>query len=172
MLRTLAVRTGGLVLLLALASGAFAQEGSTASSRDITHLGGSTAFYKPSLTTVASLNRMGGDPRVVADVLTVLNQAGAPGLTDRIVASLTGATTTFRGGLCREATPADGTIVECDVQPGQELRWMAYRPTGGTSLGVMTNIRWARRDRSLRSSSASPPTTAPIRSSCRRSAAI
>src|SRR5512140_908695 len=143
--RTLAVRTGGLVLLLALASGASAQQANTATPRDIHRLGGSTAFHKPPLTTVASLKRMGGDPRVVTNIRAALNQAGSPDLTDRIVAALSGATTSVKGGLCSEATPMDGTIVECDVQPGQDMRWMAYRPKGGSSLGVMKDIRWAGR---------------------------
>ncbi len=111
--------------------------------RDIHQLGGSTAFYRKSpLTTVASLNRMAGDPSVVADIRTVLGQAGIPTLADDVVAALD-VKTSAMGGLCSDATPAAGTIVECDVRPGETLDWMAYRPQGKAGLGLLRNIRWA-----------------------------
>ena len=143
MRRTLALRTGGLVLLLALASAASAQDASSTPPRDITRLGGSTAFYRPPLTTAASVTRMGRNPRVVSQIRAVLHQADAPDVAEHIVAALTGATAVSKVGLCVNASPADGVVVECDVQPGQPLLWMAYRPQGGTSLGVLKHIRWA-----------------------------
>jgi hypothetical protein len=138
-------------LCLALTSLAVAQEGSVApvreSTRDSVHdihrLGGSTALYKPPLTNVASLKRMASDPTAVANIRTVLGQAGLADLADNVVAALVAADTAWKGGACRDATPADGTIVECNVQPGQTLQWMAYRPTGGTELGLLRRIRWA-----------------------------
>ncbi len=143
MRRTLALHAGGLVLLLVLASTASAQDASNTPPRDITRLGGSTAFYRPPLTTAASVMRMGRNPRVVSQIRAVLNQAGAPDVAEHIVAALTGATSVSSVGLCVNASPADGVVVECDVQPGQPLLWMAYRPQGGTSLGVLKHIRWA-----------------------------
>jgi hypothetical protein len=120
-----------------------AQGGGTVAVRDIHRLGGSTAFYRPPMTTVASLKRMAGDPRIVADIRTVLGQAGISSLADEVVAALVGANTSVMGGVCSNATPADGTIVECDVQPGQTLQWMAYRPhrgPGGAEPGLLRNI--------------------------------
>ena len=142
--RTIAVCTSAIVLSLALAAVAVAQEGSAPGPvRDITRLGGSTAFYTRSpLTTVASLKQMGNDPKVAADVRIVLGQAGIGNLTDAVVAALAGANTSVRGGLCSDSTPAEGTIVECDVQRGQTLDWMAYRPKGRATLGLLRNIRW------------------------------
>lgn len=140
-----------LVLALALVSVASAQEGSTVplrepardAVRDIHRLGGSTALYKPPLTTVASLKRMGSDPAAAANIRTVLGQAGLSDLADNVVAVLVAADTSWKGGVCSDATPADGTIVECDVRPGQTLQWMAYRPTGNNELGLLRRIRWA-----------------------------
>jgi hypothetical protein len=138
-------------LSLALASVALAQEGSAVPMRelprdgvrDIHRLGGSTALYKPPLTNVASLKRMANDPAAAANIRTVLGRAGLPALADNVVATLAAADTASKGGACSDATPADGTIVECNVAPGQTLQWMAYRPTGGAELGLLRRIRWA-----------------------------
>lgn len=111
--------------------------------RDIHRLGGSTALYKPPLTNVASLKRMANDPAAAANIRTVLGQAGLSALADNVVATLAAADTAWKGGACSDATPADGTIVECNVAPGQTLQWMAYRPTGGAELGLLRRIRWA-----------------------------
>jgi hypothetical protein len=87
---------------------------------------------------------MASDPTAVANIRTALGQAGLSGLADNVVAALVAADTAWKGGACRDATPADGTIVECNVQPGQTLQWMAYRPTtGGTEVGLLRQIRWA-----------------------------
>jgi hypothetical protein len=142
--RTIAVGTGAIALSFALATMATAQEGSASGPvRDITRLGGSTAFYARSpLTTVISLKRMGNDPKVAADLRTILGQAGMGGLTEAVTAALAGANASVRGGLCSDSTPAEGTIVECDVQRGQTLQWMAYRLLGRGTPGLLRNIRW------------------------------
>ena len=143
--RIVIVRTCGIAILLALASGVSAQEGSVSPLRDIHRLGGSTAFYKPALTDGASLTRLGRNARIAADLRTVLAQAGVAELTEPVTAVLSSATSTVGGGSCADATPAVNAIVECDMLPGQSLRWMAYRPTGGTSLDIMREVRWAGR---------------------------
>jgi hypothetical protein len=85
---------------------------------------------------------MGNAPTVTADLQIVLGQAGIGNLTDSVVAALAAANTSVRGGSCSDSTPAEGTIVECDVQRGQTLDWMAYRPKGRATLGLLRNIRW------------------------------
>lgn len=121
---------------------AVAQDGGAVVVQDVRRLGGSTAFYRTPLTNVASLKRMSDDPRVVANIRTVLDQGGVGSLADRVVAAFTGATASVVGGRCADATPAEGVIVECDVQPGQTLQWMAHRPRG-TAPALLQNIRWA-----------------------------
>ena len=144
--RTLSIGTATFALLLALASVVSAQEG-IARARDIHRLGGSTAFYKPPLTTVTSLKRMGAIREWPAISATVLSQAGTPESRGRVVAAaLAGASSSVRAACCSEATPLDGTIVECDVQPGQDdavdgLSAEGRRVTGG----LLTDIRWAGR---------------------------
>ena len=50
----------------------------------------------------------------------------------------------MKGATCAEATPADGTLVECDFEPGGTLLWMAYRPTGSRGRpGLIEGVRWA-----------------------------
>ena len=139
------VATGAVAAVLALtfASGASAQGEGKATVRDIHRLGGSTAFYQPPLKAVDTLKRMGNDPKVVADVRTVFGQAGMTELSNTVVAAMASANTSVRGGWCSDATPADGTIVECDVQPGQVIQWMAYRPKGNSQLDLLRDIRWA-----------------------------
>jgi hypothetical protein len=139
--RLLATCVVAAALAVVFASGAAAQEGGHAAVRDITRLGGSTAFYKPSLTNVASLKRMGDSATVVADIRNVLSQAGLPDLATNVAAALAGASTSVRGGDCAAARPEAGTIVECDVQPGQTLRWMAYRPQGGANYQAWGGVR-------------------------------
>ncbi len=131
-----------LVGILARAPDVSAQDGGTIVVQDVRRLGGSTAFYKTPLTNVASFKHMSDDPRVVANIRAVLDQGGVGGLGDRVVAAFTGATASVVGGRCADATPADGVIVECDVEPGQNLQWMAHRPRG-TAPAILRNIRWA-----------------------------
>lgn len=110
---------------------------------EIHRLGGSTAFYKPSLTNVASVQRMARDTTVVANLRTAFGQAGLPDLADGVVAALLATNTSVTGGACSEASPAVGGIVECDVQPGQTLQWMAYNPPGRSNVGLFRDVRWA-----------------------------
>lgn len=141
-LRTFLIGLGMGVALLALPYAAVAQDGGAVVVQDVHRLGGSTAFYRTPLTNVASFKRMSDDPRVVANIRTVLDQGGVGSLADRVVAAFTGATTSVVGGRCADATPIDGVLVECDVQPGQTLQWMAHRPRGAAPA-LLQNIRWA-----------------------------
>ncbi len=54
--------------------------------------------------------------------------AAFPKRPTRVLALLSGVTSSVKGGSCADATPNDGVLVECDVQPGATLEWMAYRP--------------------------------------------
>src|ERR1051325_1321331 len=92
------------------------------------HLGGSTSFHRPPLTNAASVKRMLAVKGMQADVRKLLGDAGIPETADAVVSMLSGASTTVKGGSCTDATPADGTLVECDFAPGATLEWMAYRP--------------------------------------------
>jgi hypothetical protein len=142
---------GVMLLWPALIPVAAAQQAAAAAARDVTQLGGSTAFYRRSpLTTVASLRRMAGEPGMAHDIGTALRQAGLPDLADNVIAVLSAADTSVMGGECSDATPLDGVIVECLVRPGQALQWMAYRPDGSgdegsEEPGLLRNIRWAGR---------------------------
>jgi hypothetical protein len=82
-------------------------------------------------------------PRIVADIRDVLEQAGLSGTADAVIATLTGASTAVKGAPCANATPADGTLVECDFEPGGTLLWMAYRPKGQKGPGLLRGVRWA-----------------------------
>jgi hypothetical protein len=143
-LRLLVAGSSALALLMASAPIATAQVGGAVVVRDMRRLGGSTAFYRPALTNVAALKRMSDDARAVAGLRSVLEQAGLTSITDEVMAAFAGAGTAYSGVACAEATPAVGTIVECDVQPGQTIQWMAYRPKGGAPA-LLQNMRWAGR---------------------------
>lgn len=121
---------------------AVAQDGGAVVVQDVHRLGGSTALNRRPLTNVASLKRMSDDPRLVANIRTVLDQGGVSSLGDGVVAAFAGATSSVVGGECADATPAAGVIVECDVTPGQTLQWMAHRPRGAAPA-LLRNIRWA-----------------------------
>lgn len=128
---------------LALTSGAAAQ-GGVDTLHNARRLGGSTSFYMPPVETVASLKRMLAQPRIVADIRNVLDQAGLSSIGDAVVATLAGATTAVKGAPCADAAPADGTLVECDFEPGGTLLWMAYRPQGRQKgPGLLQGVRWA-----------------------------
>lgn len=112
-----------------------------AAVRDVNRLGGSNRFYRTPLTTVASLQKMPGDARTATGLREVLTQAGVPQLSEEVVAALTSAGASYPGTTCREAVPQEGTVVECEVQPGETLEWMAFRPGGGAPT-VVRNVRW------------------------------
>ena len=144
--RVFAIGSAAVVLGLALASAATAQAGGAPTLHNATRLGGSTAFYTPPLKSAASLKQMLAKKGVAEDIRTVLSEAGIPETADAVLATLAGATSSVRGGSCDEATPADGTIVECDVQPGSTLMWMALRPNvrkGIRAPGRLEGVRWA-----------------------------
>ncbi len=127
---------------LAAASPVLAQDGGAVVVQDVHRLGGSTAMVRTPLRNVAGFKRMSDDPRLVANIRTVLDQGGVSSLGDSVVAAFAGATTTVVGGECADATPAAGVIVECTVTPGQTLQWMAHRPRGAAPA-LLRNIRWA-----------------------------
>lgn len=144
--RVFTICSAAVVLGLALASGAAAQAGGAPILHNATRLGGSTAFYTPPLRSAASLKQMLARKGVAEDIRTVLTEAGIPETADAVLATLAGATSSVRGGSCDQATPADGTIVECDVQPGSTLMWMAFRPNvskGIRAPGRLAGVRWA-----------------------------
>ena len=140
------------IVALALAVGvasapaAAGQGNPEAAMHNARRLGGSTSFYALPLRSAASLKQMVARKGMAEDVRTVLRDAGIPETTDAVLATLAAATTSVVGGSCDEATPADGSIVACDFQPGSTLRWMAYRPNarkGDRSPGRLDGVRWA-----------------------------
>ena len=120
--------------ILLSSSSASAQGTTTADGYHNAHrLGGSTSFYKPPLTNVASLKRMAGARGMEADIRKVLADSGIPDTSVAVLAVLSGATSAAAGGTCTDARPADGVLVECDFQPGATLEWMRI---ARTSTGV------------------------------------
>jgi hypothetical protein len=79
------------------------------------------------------------------DVRKVLGDSGIPETADAVIAALTGAGTSVRGGSCSDSTPAEGTIVECDFQPGATVEWMAHRPNAprNRTPARLERMRWA-----------------------------
>ena len=125
-----------------------AQNTSSDGYRNARRLGGSTSFYKPPLTTPASVRRMAAARNMTADVRLVLSQAGISETADAVLATLSGANTAVKGGSCTDATPAPGVLVECDFPVGGTLDWMAYRPNirrGVRTPGRIERFRWAGR---------------------------
>ncbi len=112
--------------------------------RDVRHLGGSTRFYRTPLTNVAALRRMSADPRTATSLRAVLAEGGVAHMADAVVSTMANAGDAYPGVACLEATPEIGTVVMCDVRPGESLEWMAFRPGGGTPT-VVRNVRWAGR---------------------------
>jgi hypothetical protein len=113
--------------------------------RNATRLGGSTSFYKPPLTTPASLKKMAANKKVAADLAVVLEKGGVSSVADKVMAALTSPTEVVKGASCAEASPVDGTVVECDFQPGATLQWMAFKPRvkGKPTPSLLENIRWS-----------------------------
>ena len=113
--------------------------------RNARRLGGSTSFYKPPLTTPASLKKMVTNKRVMADLKPIFEQGGVTDIADRIMNTLTNPTEVVKGASCAEATPADGTIVECDFPVGGTLQWMAFKPRvkGKPTPSLLQNLRWS-----------------------------
>ena len=144
--RMFAIGTGAVALALTLASVAAGQGSNAGAMHNARRLGGSTAFYTPPLRTAASLKQMAARRGMAEDIRTVLRDAGIPETADALLATLSGATSSVTGASCDEATPADGTIVACDFQPGSTLVWMAYRPNvrkGVRTPGRLDGVRWS-----------------------------
>ena len=135
------------ICTIAAASGtAAAQSPPSGGYTDIHRLGGSTSFHIPRLTNAASVKRMADKRGVAADVRTVLGDSGISQTSDAVVAMLSGVRSSVRGGFCSEATPEDGVLVECDLQPGATIEWMAYRPNihkGKPAPERLERVRWA-----------------------------
>ena len=116
----------------------------TRETRDVTRLGGTTRFYRGSLATAAGLRRMSTDPAMGAAMRRLLADAGVPGVSDELLTALGRVEENYVGVACMEARPEEGTVVECDVRPGESLEWMVFRPAGGAPA-VVRNVRWAGR---------------------------
>lgn len=135
-----------LAVALALASPAAAQGSSADTMHNARRLGGATSFYSPPLKSAASLKQMAARPGMADDIRLVLRESGIPETADAVLSTLSGATSSVAFGSCDMATPADGTIVACDVHPGSTLLWMAYRPNarkGDRTPGRISGVRWA-----------------------------
>jgi hypothetical protein len=135
-----------LALGLALVPEASAQGTSGDAMHNARRLGGATSFYTPPLRSAASLKQMVARKGMADDIRAVLREAGIAETADAVLATLAGATTSVAGASCDEATPADGTIVACDFQPGSTLLWMAYRPDARKGIRTparIEGIRWA-----------------------------
>jgi len=131
---------------LALASAAAGQGSPVDAMHNARRLGGATAFYTPPLRTAASLKQMAARTGMAEDIRMVLRESGIPETADAVLATISGATASVTGGSCDAATPADGTIVACEFQPGSTLLWMAYRPNarrGDRTPGRLDSVRWA-----------------------------
>jgi hypothetical protein len=142
---SVAVSTVAWAIVMA-SSPASAQANSSSGYRDAHRLGGSTSFYAPPLTTAASVKQMAAARGMAADVRKVLADSGIPQTSDAVMALLSSATSSVKGGLCTDAKPDDGVLVECDVQPGATLEWMAYRPRinqGDRTPRYLERVRWA-----------------------------
>lgn len=113
-------------------------------THDVTRLGGTTRFYRGSLATAAGLRRMSTDPAMSASMRKLLADAGVPGVSDALLTALGRVEENYVGVACMEARPEPGTVVECDVRPGESLEWMVFRPAGGAPA-VVRNVRWAGR---------------------------
>ncbi len=117
--------------------------------RDATHLGGATAFHTQ-LITSASLKRMVDTQGMADDIRTVMRDSGMSSAADAVISTLQSlsTTTTPTASLqsCSKVEPPAGTVVECQLQVGDTLRWMAYRPgakSGNRTPGRLEYIRWA-----------------------------
>uniref|UniRef100_UPI0025B92999 hypothetical protein n=1 Tax=Luteitalea sp. TaxID=2004800 RepID=UPI0025B92999 len=116
----------------------------TREAHDVTRLGGTTRFYRGSLASAAGLRRMSTDPAMSASMRRLLTDAGAADVSDALLTALGRVEENYVGVACMEARPEPGTVVECDVRPGESLEWMVFRPGGGAPA-VVRNVRWAGR---------------------------
>lgn len=110
---------------------------------DVRRLGGSTALAGARVTSAAALRRLSTDPALARRVRGAFDEAGMPDLADNVLSTLSSTQATYTGAACVDATPQPGSVVECDVRPGQTLQWMAFRR--GSQTTVLRNVRWAGR---------------------------
>jgi hypothetical protein len=132
------------VATVTLAWPAAAQDGYT----NAHHLGGSTSFHQPPLTTVATLKKMAGVNNMAADIRKLLRDAGIPETSDAVIDMLDGGVPSVQGTSCATESPDDKVLVDCDFQPGDTLEWMAYRPNlkkHDRTPGRILKFRWAGR---------------------------
>jgi hypothetical protein len=115
--------------------------------RNATRLGGTTSFYRPPLRNAADLRRMATTPNMVADLRAVMEQGGVGQLADRVIETMANPKEVVQGAACGEAMPADGVVVDCMMQVGATLEWMAFKPRkGGKPVpSLLRQIRWAGR---------------------------
>jgi len=109
-------------------------------------LGGTTAFYKPPLTDIASLRTMARTRSVQTDMRKVLTDSGLSKTADQVVASLSNGAAPAGGGSCADARPAEGALVQCDFAVGSTMEWMAYRPhaaRGDRTPTRLEKVRWS-----------------------------
>jgi hypothetical protein len=133
------------VALVVMGTGALVAAQGADGYRTAHRLGGSTSFYKPPLTTPASLKKYATNKRVIADMRTVMQEAGVDtAVAEKILSTLAAPTEIVKGGSCAEAPPVDGTIVECDFQSGSTMEWMAYKPRvkGKPTPSLIRKLRW------------------------------
>ncbi len=132
--------------VVAVVVGAAASVSAQDGYKNARRLGGSTSFFKPPLTTAASLKKFGANKRVIADVRNVLGQAGLPAdVAEKVVSTLANPGEIVKGATCGESTPADGTVVDCEFKVGDTLEWMAFKPRvkGKPTPSLLRMLRWA-----------------------------
>lgn len=115
--------------------------------RNATRLGGSTSFYRPPLRNEADLRRMASNPAIQKDIRAVMEQGGVGNLADQAIETLSKPKEVVKGAACGEAMPADGVVVDCMMQVGATLEWMAFKPRrqGRPVPSLLKQIRWAGR---------------------------
>ena len=112
--------------------------------RNARRLGGSTSFYKPPLTTPASLKKIMANKRVVADLRTVLEQGGVSDIADKIRRPSPAPLRWSRGR--RVPSPRPRTARRgVRLQAGDTLQWMAFKPRvkGKPTPSLLQNLRWS-----------------------------
>lgn len=116
--------------------------------RNARRLGGPTSLNRPGLKQVDTLRQMMAKPNMPADIRKILSDAGISQTADKVLAAMTTGAYVDNTGSCGDAMPADGSVVECDFQPGAVLQWMALRPRAAKkdlTPGIIGPVRWSAR---------------------------
>jgi hypothetical protein len=143
------VSSVAVLAILLLAPPASAQGPSTTAEKPYTdahRLGTSTSFNGAPLTNAASVKRMAERRGIADDIRKLLADGGIAETSEAVLAVLSGATSSFKGGRCSDMTPQDGVLVECEFQRGDTIEWMAHRPKaskGDRTPGRLIALRWA-----------------------------